>query len=86
MTSYCTAHDFMNEMSGAGRKRAILVLLRSKLLNLLKILGTRAGREYGMSRAMPLPCLSVWLSPPLRTSLARPSSPTLLVGKDGCSI
>ena len=48
------------------------------LMLLLEILGTRAGREYGLSkkkslmtglvcRANPLACLAVWLPPLLRT-------------------
>ena len=53
-----TAHDFMREMSGQ-RERAVLELLSSKLLH-LKILGTRAGREYAIrgekNSAFSVPC------------------------------
>ena len=56
----------------------------------LIILGARTGRGHGIGlkkmlrtclacRAMPLPCLVVWLSHLLRTGLASPSSPAMMV-------
>ena len=56
----------------------------------LIILGARAGRGCGISkkkmlrtylayRAMPLPCLALWLSHLLRTGLASTSSLAIMV-------
>ena len=44
------AHDLINTMSGAKRKS----YTGSKLLHPLKILGTRAGSEYGISENISL--------------------------------
>ena len=60
-----TAHDFMNKASGAKRRS----YTGAKCMHLLKILGTRAGREYGISGKKSL-----------RTGLAWAFSPAVLVG------
>ena len=82
----------MKETSEAKRK-SYTGAFKLKVMHLLKNLGTRAGREYRISkkkklvltglacRAMPLPCLcyAVWLSLLLKTGLVWPSSPAMLV-------
>ncbi len=73
-------------MSGAKRKSFSGAF---QLMPLLKFLVKIAGREFGICekiaqdrlglQSIPLPFLAVSLSPPLRASLAWPSSPAALV-------
>ena len=79
---HSTSHDFTNKMSGAKRKS--YELLSSEILQLPKILGTKArGREYGINEEKNSPFAQPWLSPPLRTGLAFFS---YHAGRDECFI
>ena len=77
MTSNCTVvHDFVKkclELRGAIYT-CILEPFNSRLLHLLKILGTRAGQA--------LSYLAVWLSPPLRTGFVLPCCMALFSAQD----